>query len=285
MGDGRGKVALVTGASRGIGKAVAVALAGAGFDVAVTARTVHEGERREHSSTLKESDTSPLPGSLEATAAAVEAAGRRALAVPADLLDPASVGAAVATVLERWHRVDVLVNNARYVGPGHMDRFVDTPVELIERHLAANVVAPLHILKMVLPGMVERGEGTVVSLTSQAATADPPAPAGAGGWGMGYSVSKGALHRVLGVLAVEHSGQGIRFFNLSPGGVATERIRADMAKFGFDGAGWAPPELVGAVVAWLATSEEAGGLEGIDVAAQHLAKARGLFPAWDRIWS
>jgi hypothetical protein len=77
--------AVVTGASRGIGKAIAVHLARAGFDVALTARTVKEGEEREHSSTLRRSDTSPLPGSLSSTAALVEAAGVRSLTVPADL--------------------------------------------------------------------------------------------------------------------------------------------------------------------------------------------------------
>ena len=70
------QVAFVTGASRGIGKACAVHLAGAGFDVALTARTVHEGEAREHSSTVQRSDTRPLPGSLTATAAAVRATGQ-----------------------------------------------------------------------------------------------------------------------------------------------------------------------------------------------------------------
>src|SRR2546421_1565597 len=103
------KVAFVTGASRGIGKGIAVHLARAGFDVAITARTVEEGESREHSSTVRQSDTSALPGSLAATAAQVEAEGRRALTLPADLLDRASLGAAMATALERWGRVDVLV--------------------------------------------------------------------------------------------------------------------------------------------------------------------------------
>src|SRR5690242_15347048 len=113
-------VAFVTGASRGIGKAIALELAAAGYDVAITARTVHEGEAREHSSTLRRSDTRPLPGSLASTAAEVEARGRRALVLPADLLDHPSLVLAGEAVLREWGRVDVLVNNGRYIGPGHM---------------------------------------------------------------------------------------------------------------------------------------------------------------------
>jgi NAD(P)-dependent dehydrogenase (short-subunit alcohol dehydrogenase family) len=280
MGAIDGPVAFVTGASRGIGKAVAIAFAQAGYDVAITARSRVEGEEREHSSTVRESNTRPLPGSLASTAEAIEAAGRSVLAVPSDLLDLTSVGAATATVLERWGRVDVLVNNGRYVGPGHMDLFLDTPIGLIEDHLTANVVAPMHILQMVLPGMLERGTGTVITMSSGAGTSNPPAPAGAGGWGMGYSVSKGALHRVAGVVAVEHADSGVRFFNVNPGGVATERIKADMAGFGFDGDQWAPPDLIGAVLTWLATSDEALTLPSMDIQAQELSRERGLFPAW-----
>ncbi len=278
-------MALVTGASRGIGKAVAVALAGVGFRLAITARSEQEGEEREHSSTVAASDTTPLPGSLATTSSLIEATGGTVLAVPSDLLDPDSLTSLVETVLNQWGRIDVLVNNARYVGPGHMDRFLDTPLDVIEKHLAANAMAPMHLVQLVLPGMAARGTGSIINLTSAAGIAAPPAPAGQGGWGMGYAVSKAAIQRVTGVLAVEHSGQGIRFFNLGPGGVATERIRADMGEFGFDASRWAPPELIGAVVAWLVSADEAEALSGTDVQAQELALERGLYPEWAQTWS
>ncbi|HZR12038.1 MAG TPA: SDR family oxidoreductase [Acidimicrobiia bacterium] len=274
------RVAFVTGASRGIGKACAVWLAKAGFDVAVTARTVREGEAREHSSTVAKSDTRPLPGSLDSTAALVRGEGRDALALPADLLDRASLGAAVATVLERWGRVDVLVNNGRYIGPGHMDRFLDTPIELLDKHLEANVMAPLVLARLVLPQMVERGSGLVADVTSSVAWIDPPAAAGEGGWGLGYAMSKAAIHRFAGVLHRELAGTGVVAVNVDPGFVATERMAIDMGEYGFDASAAAPPDAVGAAVAWLATAPEAAALDGQTVRAQELTWEHGLLPGW-----
>jgi len=276
------KVAFVTGASRGIGKACAIHLARAGFDVALTARTVNEGEAREHSSTLRASNTRPLPGSLSTTAALVEAAGVRALALPADLLDRASLDAAATTVLERWGRVDVLVQNGRYIGPGHMDRFLDTPLELLDKQLQANVLAPLLLAKRLLPGMIERGAGRVLDVTSAAAYGDPPRPAGDGGWGMGYGISKGAFQRVAGFLAVELGERGILAVNLSPGLVRTERLEADMGEFGFSGG--APPDVMGAVAAWFATNPEAYSWNGATVEAQYFCHERKLLPGWEGPW-
>jgi NAD(P)-dependent dehydrogenase (short-subunit alcohol dehydrogenase family) len=281
QGDGTSgsPVALVTGASRGIGKAIAVHLARAGFDVAVAARTLHEGETREHSSTVKKSVTTPLPGSVESTSALVEQAGQRALPIYLDLLDRTSLGSAVATVTERWGGIDVLVNNGRYVGPGHMDRFVDTPIEVLDRHLQANVVAPLILTRLVLDGMLERGSGYVVNLTSASGQMDPSAPAGEGGWGLGYGMSKAAIHRVAGLLAVENPGSGVTFFNLDPGYIATERIAQDMAEFGFEPTG-APPDVIGAVAAWLVTSPDALAMNGAHVQGQDLCRELNLWPAW-----
>jgi NAD(P)-dependent dehydrogenase (short-subunit alcohol dehydrogenase family) len=222
-------VALVTGASRGIGKAIAVHLAAAGHDVAIGARTVHEGEEREHSSTLARSDTRPLPGSLDATGALIEEAGARVLPVYLDLLDRASLTAAVGAVIEEFGRIDVLVNNGRYVGPGHMDQVLDTPVDLLDRHLEANVMAPIILAKLVLPQMVERGRGVVINLASSSGTMDPPKPAGHGGWGLGYGMSKGALHRLAGILALELGDRGIRSYQSEP---RVHRHRADRHRHG-----------------------------------------------------
>lgn len=277
--DGR-RVAFVTGASRGIGKAIAVHLARAGFDVAVTARTVDEGERREHSSTVTRSDTSPLPGSLGATAALIEEVGARALVVPADLLDRASLGAAAATVLERWGRVDVLVNNARYIGPGHMDRVLDTPLDLLDRHLEANAVAPIVLARMVLPAMLDQGGGFIVNVSSSAGVTDPPAPAGDGGWGLGYGFSKAAAYRIAGFLALELGGKGIRAYNLEPGFVATERMVQDMAAFGFDAATGLPADVPAAVCAWLVTDPAAAHPNGRTVYAPEVCERLGLLPGW-----
>jgi NAD(P)-dependent dehydrogenase (short-subunit alcohol dehydrogenase family) len=274
------KVALVTGASRGIGKAIALELADAGYDVAILARTLHEGEAREHSSTLKRSDTSPLPGSLDGTSELVRAAERRCLAVPADLLDHESLVRAVATVFAEWGHIDVLVNNGRYIGPGHMDHIVDTPVQLLRDHLEANALAPIVLIKEVLPQMIERGGGTIIDITSSVAFEDPTEPAGAGGWGLGYAFSKGALHRIAGVLAVEQRDTNVRVFNVQPGFIATERMQQDMAAFGFDASTGAPAAVVGKVCRWLLESPDALELNGTNVEAQEVCRKLQLLPGW-----
>ncbi|HEY3695588.1 SDR family oxidoreductase [Phenylobacterium sp.] len=274
------KVAFVTGASRGIGKACAIELAAAGFDVAITARTVKEGEQREHSSTLKDSDTSALPGSLEGTTAMIEKAGGKAFAVAADLLDPASLGAAVTKVLDTMGRIDVVVHNGRYIGPGHMDRFLDTPIELLRKQMEGNVFAGLIINQLALPSMIANGGGTIVNITSGAAYNDPSKPAGGGGWGMGYGISKGAFQRIAGFLNVEHGPQGIRCFNLQPGHIATERMAQDMVKFGFSPSG-APPAVPAKVVVWLCTDPGADVFVHQNIEAQNFCHERGLMPGWE----
>jgi NAD(P)-dependent dehydrogenase (short-subunit alcohol dehydrogenase family) len=274
------KVAFITGASRGIGKTCAIELAEAGFDIVVTARTVVEGEQREHSPTLKRTDTSALPGSLNSTVELCEAAGAKAMSVQADLLDPASLGAAVATTLERWGRIDVVVHNGRYIGPGHMDKFMDTPIELIRRQIEGNAIAPLIINQLAIPSMIKNGGGAIVNITSSSGYADPFAAAGDGGWSLGYGMSKGAMHRISGVLKGELGHHGIRFFNVQPGFISTERIAQDMAKFGFDASAGAPTAVPAKVVRWLVTSPEAAEFDGVNIEAQQFCHERGLMPEW-----
>jgi NAD(P)-dependent dehydrogenase (short-subunit alcohol dehydrogenase family) len=271
------RVAFVTGASRGIGKQAAIALAEAGLDVVVTARTVREGDGVDDS----DGAARPIPGSLETTAQAIEATGRRALPVAMDLHERSTLVDAVQRALEEWGRIDVLVNNAIDTGPGDMTHFEDTPVEHLEAKLSANVVSQIVLIKSVLPGMLERGDGTLVNVTSAVAVIDPQAPAGEGGWGAAYAMSKGAFHRLAGILAVELGDRGIRSFNLEPGFVITERMEVNAGALGLEGRyPGAPPTVPAAVVAWLATSPEAAELNGATISAQRFARERGLHPDW-----
>ena len=278
------RVALVTGASRGIGRASAVALARAGLDVAITARTMHEGEAIDES---VPGGAVAIPGSLDTTARQIETAGVRALPIRADLLDRASLLDATERVLDQWGHVDVLVNNAVHTGPGSMEPFLDLDLDLVEIKLEANVMAQLVLIKPVLPGMLERGEGTIIDMTSAVATSDPAAPTGRGGWGLGYAVTKGAFHRVAGILAIELGPRGIFVVNVEPGYVLTERMVLAQERLGLAGRyPGAPPSVPGAVVAWLAggpegvTPEERVAINGTTISAQRFARERGLHADW-----
>lgn len=266
------KVAFITGASRGIGKATAVALAAKNYDIVVTARTVREGET---------SDGRPLPGSIETTAQAVRELDSEALPLRLDLLDRASIDEALQETFNRWGRIDALINNGIYTGPGSMEHFLDLDLAVVETMFQANVFAQIHLTQQVLPGMLERGSGVVVNMVSAAGLNDPPAPAGKGGWGFAYGATKGAFQRMVGVLAVEHSESGVRFFNVEPGFVITEAMRLNdpngaLSKR-FPGA---PPSVPAAVIAWLASDPAAAEWNGKTVFAQKLCLQLGLHPDW-----
>jgi NAD(P)-dependent dehydrogenase (short-subunit alcohol dehydrogenase family) len=245
------KVAFVTGASRGIGAESAVALARAGFDVAITARTLGEGEAYDHVGKV-----APLPGSLRATAAAVEAEGGKALCLQADILEPATIEKAAQSTLDEFGRIDLLFNNAVYQGAGVQERLLDVTADQLRAIYQGNVLTPLTLLQTFLPKMVEAGEGTIVNMLSATAFVDPPAPADEGGWGFAYPASKAALARMTGALRSEYPESGLRFFNIEPGMVVTELMKASgidqavLAKFKPTRA-----SSVAAVVAWLAAHE------------------------------
>ncbi|MCB1704935.1 MAG: SDR family oxidoreductase [Halioglobus sp.] len=242
------KVAFITGASRGIGAEAAVALARAGYRVAITARTLADGERHDHVGS-----TAALPGSLEATAAAVADVGGEALCLRADILDAQSIRAAAAAALAHFGRVDLLFNNAVYQGKGNLEPVLQVTEEQLRAIYQGNVFTPLALVQAFLPGMVERGGGTVLNMVSHSAFTDPPAAADRGGWGFAYPSSKAALSRMASSLRAEHPDAGLRVYNLEPGLVMTDVMRlagiddAVMARFKP-----CTPAAIAAVVAWLA---------------------------------
>jgi NAD(P)-dependent dehydrogenase (short-subunit alcohol dehydrogenase family) len=244
----RRPTALVTGASRGIGKATAIALASAGYDVAITARTLHEGDGM----AIAPETGSALPGSLATSAEAIERAGGRAVSVPLDLLQLDSLAAIVDTAVHQLGgRLDVLVNNAIYVGPGNDCRFADNaPADIINR-VTANITAQLLITHHVVQHMLAAGAGTIVGITSGAGQATPKAPVGEGGWALVYAVTKAGFHRIADMLAVEYADRGIRAFNVNPGFVATERVLAAGAQLEFVARHGIAPDVIGAAIAHL----------------------------------
>ena len=264
------KVAFITGASRGIGRGCALELARRAFDVVLTARTVTGQERLEHSSTVRKSLTDPLPGSLEQTAREVRALGVDALVAKLDLSRREDWPAAIDAALGRFARIDVLVNNGRYVGPGHMDPFEETPIELIEQMMLCNVIAPLHLIKLCLPAMKRQGGGIVINITSSAGEHETAAPIGKGGWGLGYSLTKAAFSRMVSGLAKELRQYDVAVIGLMPGFVGTERMAIELGEFGFDASKALPVENPGRVCAMLATASDPLRFSGRDLRGPEL---------------
>jgi hypothetical protein len=271
------RVALVTGASRGIGRATALALASAGFDVAVAARTAREGACPD-----VDWHGAPRAGSLATTAGAVRTLGRRALEVPLDLCERASAERAVARVLAEWGRLDVLVNNAVHVEPAATQRVLDLDIAGYERLLVANVVTQTRLAQLAAAAMVEREGGAIVNVVSVAGRVDPPAPTDRGGWGFGYASHKAALLRLAGILHVELAERGVLAFGVEPGGVLTDALRAAYGPEGLAEAarlyGLVTPEAIASVIAWLVTAPEARALSGQTVDAPLLCRERRLLP-------
>lgn len=273
MAAGDRKVALVTGASRGIGRCGALALAARGYDVAITGRTVHEGDGRVGDVVV--------PGSLDKTAGEIRALGREVLAVAMDVMDRDSIRAAYERVIADWGHVDVLVNNAPYSGPGTESKVLDIDLALAARIVEGNYLNQLFLSQLALPGMLERGRGTIIDLGSGSALVAPPAPAGEGGWSLAYCASKAAFHQMATVIDVEFRGRGIRAFTMEPGYTITERqlALAHEDTYGKHFAG-DPPEVAGAVIGWLADEPAADRFLGKMVHAQGVCRKYDLVPGW-----
>lgn len=255
-------VVFITGASRGIGAATAEAFGRAGWRVAIAARTHADGQTLAHQ--LRRPDGQLLSGSLATTAAAVQASGAQVFARAMDLMDTASMDAALDAVLAHFGRIDLLVNNAVYQDRESNAMLLDLEDDALQRTLLGNVVAPFHLARRLLPTLLAQGSGQIINVCSGAGQNDPPVAANQGGWGFAYGASKAGLARLAGCINREHGVQGVRAFSVNPGLVTTEAVTATL---GDDGAlaqryGAVAPSAIAASLLWLATHPDAAALAG-----------------------
>jgi len=234
-----GRVAIVTGASRGIGKALAVGLAARGAVIVCAARTVAE-------------QPGGLPGTVSATADAIERAGGRALAVRCDVGSADDLHGLVDVTLQRFGRVDVLVNNAMEPSRGRFDQL---SLGAWDASMVANVRSLFLLAKLVVPPMARGGGGSIINISSGGA--DHAATAAMPPGFLAYAVAKAAMERFTTALAPELAGRGIAINALRPGAVKTELATRELGDQ-FDWTGWSSPEAVVPAVAWLAEQRAPG---------------------------
>jgi NAD(P)-dependent dehydrogenase (short-subunit alcohol dehydrogenase family) len=222
--DLTGRTALVTGASRGIGRALALGLAAAGADLAISARSAD---------------------ALAEVATEVEALGRKAFVLPADVTDPAACHQLVAEAIGALGQVDVLVNNAggsTFFGP-----ILDLRFSGWEKTMRLNVDSLVHLCQATGRHMVERGQGSVINVASVAGLGATPMMAA-------YGASKAAVISLTKSLAHEWGGSGVRVNALCPGWTKTD-LNHDLWGGEDGGAGWVQGQ---AIKRWGSVEEMVG---------------------------
>lgn len=237
-----GRVAIVTGSSRGIGKVIALTLADEGAVVVVCARS---------------ETTGVLPGTIGETASAITARGGKALPCRVDLANDADLGRLVQATMSAFGRIDILVNNAVLVGP--RQQFIGGTSEFFDLTYRVNVRAPYVLAQMVSRQMAEQGGGSIINITSGAASGSSPARLG-GDHGRldpmdpSYGITKAALDRMTIAYAAELGRHNISLVSVSPGLVATERIRQAAIRPDVDLSRAEPPEVIARAVVVLCQS-------------------------------
>ena len=237
-------VTLITGASRGLGLALARLLAQRGHRLVLTART-------------------PAP----LAAAAEELRPQTAvLALAGDVADAGHAERLIGAATEQFGRIDTLVNNASTVGPSPMPPLAEYPLAALEEVFRVNAAAPLRLAQLVLPGMQRRRRGLILNVSSDAGVNAYP------GWG-GYGASKAALEHVSRTLAAELEGSGVRVYVVDPGDMDTQMHRE--AEPGVDLSNLPGPEIVAPALVRLIEEETApfGRFEALALLAQSSAPA------------
>jgi short-subunit dehydrogenase len=205
--------ALITGASSGIGKATALAFAKAGIDVALVSRSQEK---------------------LEGVAAVAKEIGVEAKAFTVDLGSVAQVKTKIQAIADEFGDIDILVNNA---GIGYTANLSDTPLEDWQRVIDLNITSVFQCMMAIVPGMRQRGKGTIINIASIAAKQTFP------GWGA-YCVSKAGLLALSQTLAQEERVHGIRVTAICPGAVNTEIWDTETVNVNFDRTKMLTPEIV-----------------------------------------
>jgi NAD(P)-dependent dehydrogenase (short-subunit alcohol dehydrogenase family) len=247
-----GKVAIITGASRGLGKAFALDFAREGADVVVAARTETEGN---------------IPGTINQTADEIKAIERRALAVRCDVTKEESVEEVVKKTLDEFGRIDILVNNA---GVAWWPPITETPLKRFELVLRVNLIGAFLCVKAVLPTMIEEKRGSIINISSLAANKRVR-----GFSGISYGVSKAGLERFTWGLAAELGQYNIAVNAIKPLNViGTEGIVAQ-APPDADKSQWQTSDLMVKACTFLA-AQDAGGVTGTIASDDEFCQWHGL---------
>jgi len=248
------KVALVTGASRGIGAALARALAAEGYAVACAARSTR-------------ADPQPTPGTLDDTVEGIRADGGRAIGVPVDLADRTEVAAMVETTVNELGRLDILVNNAAAGSVGGLE----IPLDVHDRILAVNLDAPFMASRFAVSHLRAAGEGRILNVSSLVALRALPVTITS----TSYGIAKIGVERLTVDLARQLAADqiAVNCFRVDAP-VASEGARAHMPDADF--AEWEPAEVAAEGLLWMLRQPVSytGRLESM----RHLAEREGIMP-------